>query len=146
MVIGTGDEIMDNGSAESGDIFHKCKILIVEKNNKGAIGFILNKPSGRNLNELAQYADCPPIPIWHGGPVDEAHLFFLHRLNELGGDRIMEHLYYGGDFATAVKWLLSGKLADDSLTLFIGYCGWEGGQLERETSNGDWIITSKKQD
>ena len=63
--------------------FEKAVILIAEYNKKGATGFVVNKPFTRRLNELEEFKDSIPFPLYDGGPVDREHLFFVHQRPDL---------------------------------------------------------------
>ena len=41
---------------------------------------------------------------------------------------------------------LKDAKTDDTLRVYIGYCGWSGGQLEREVRLGGWYIFDGKED
>ena len=80
--------------------------------------------------------------FYQGGPVDQGHLFFIHRLSDIieGGTKILDGLYLGGDL-DAVRAEAEVIKADQPLLRFyLGYSGWDKGQLEWEISNGAWIL------
>ena len=59
--------------------FKKSVIFIAEHNEKGTIGFVINKPFGRKLNELIEFKDSAPFELFEGGPVEMQQLFMIHR-------------------------------------------------------------------
>lgn len=122
--------------------FEKTEILIVEHNEKGALGFVLNQRHTRNLNELTEFKDCPPLPIYIGGPIDQEHLFFIHQRPDLieGGINVNDGVYFGGDFKQATEQLKLKQLQHHQLKLFIGYAGWDPNQLEEEIAEGSWTV------
>jgi len=123
-----------------GTFFENTRIIITEYNQEGAMGFVFNKLFPRKFNELAEFADCPPFPLYDGGPVDREHLYFIHRRPDLieGGIKISSGIYYGGDFATAVACMKNGDLREDDIKLFIGYCGWNWKEIDGELAEGSW--------
>jgi putative transcriptional regulator len=123
--------------------FVNTPILLVEHNDRGAVGFILHLPLKRNLNELSEFVNYPPIPIFIGGPVDQENLFFLHRRPDLieGGIHIKDGVYYAGDFQQVLMHLQNQTLTEKDIRLFIGYAGWDPQQLEAEIQEGSWIIS-----
>ena len=123
--------------------FEKTTIFIVEHNDRGAVGFILNITFKKSLNDLTEFIDCPPIPLYVGGPMDQENLFFIHRRPDLidGGLLIKDGVYYGGDFQQVTTHLKNGSLRDNDLCLLIGYAGWDPEQLEEEIKEGSWIIS-----
>ncbi len=123
--------------------FVNTPILLVEHNDRGAVGFVLHFPLKRNLNELSEFINYPPIPIYIGGPVDQENLFFLHRRPDLieGGLLIKDSVYYGGDFQQVLMHLQNQTLIEKDIRLFIGYAGWDPQQLEEEIKEGSWIVS-----
>jgi putative transcriptional regulator len=125
--------------------FENTPILIVEHNDRGAVGFIAHLPLMKNLNELAEFTQYPPVPLFIGGPVDQENLFFLHRRPDLieGGLLIKDGVYYGGDFQEVLAHLKDQTLAEKDIRLLIGYAGWDPQQLEEEIKEGSWVITNQ---
>lgn len=134
--------ILKSNSADTNDYFTGTDILITEVNDGGVIGYILNRRFPRCFNELVEFADSPPFPLFEGGPVEHEKLFFIHRRPDLvdGGILLKDDIYFGGDFKKAVSYLNMGLLGKADLKMFIGYCGWDAGQLEAEINAGDWKI------
>lgn len=123
--------------------FVHTHILLVEHNDRGAVGFILHLPLKRNLNELSEFVNQPPVPIYIGGPVDQEHLFFLHRRPDLidDGMHIKDDVYYAGNFQQVLMHLQDQTLTEKDIRLFIGYAGWDPQQLEEEIKEGSWIVS-----
>lgn len=124
-------------------IFEEVIIFITEHNEKGAMGFVVNKPFSRGLTELEEFKNGQPFPLFEGGPVDQEHLFFVHQRPDLisGGTQIHNDVYYGGDFTTAVAHINKGTLTGKDIKIFIGYCGWDNTELEAEIEEGSWTLT-----
>lgn len=124
--------------------FEKVVIFIAEHNKKGALGFVINNLFSRSFNELTAYKDASPLPLYDGGPIEKESLFFLHRRPDLiaGGTHVIDSIYLGGDFKQAVQHIKDNTLTKSELKLFIGYCGWDDGELEEEVAEGSWFIDS----
>lgn len=123
--------------------FSGATIYIVEFNPAGAIGFMVSKPAYRSLNQLEEFKDSIDFPIYLGGPVDQEHLFIIHCRPDIieGGILVADGIYYGGQFSQALE-AINSKLIDSSqIKIFIGYCGWNHGELEAEIEEGSWEIT-----
>lgn len=121
-----------------GTVFDGVQILIVEYNEKGAIGFVLNKPFGRSLNQLEEFLQMPPFELYNGGPVDQEHLFFIHQRPDLiqEGIEIGKDLFWGGAFKQVIDGIQMGQLTNKDVKIFVGYCGWDKGELEAELEDG----------
>jgi len=81
------------------------------------------------------------MPIFEGGPVGLDQLHFLHRLpfQIPGGKKIAENIYWGGNLEAAKYLINSGKAGNDGIRFFIGYAGWESGQLKQEMKEKSWL-------
>lgn len=123
-------------------VFEKSVILITEYNEKGAMGFVINKQFPRKLNELEEFKNIRPFPIHLGGPVDQEHLYFVHQRPDLiaDGEPVTDHLFLGGDFKSAVTNIHNGTLTEKDIRIFIGYCGWDYRELDAEIAEGSWEI------
>jgi putative transcriptional regulator len=130
--------------ALSDDIdFSQVTIYVAEYNAQGAIGFVLNRPFGRSLNELEEFKDSLHFPLYEGGPVDQEHLYILHQRPDLieEGTLVGNNIYYAGNFKQAVGGIKNKSLTTSDIKVFVGYCGWDAGELEGEIEEGSWEIT-----
>jgi len=129
-----------SASTDEADIFERAVVLLVEQNENGHTGFVINKKFSRKLNELIEFRNSKPFPLYDGGPVDKGHLFFIHRRPGLinGGALIRDNFFLGGDFTQAIQCINQGSLTENDIKLFIGYCGWDARQLEEEIAEGEW--------
>ena len=123
--------------------FEQAIIFIAEHNEKGAMGFVINKKFARALNELEEFKQCVAFPIYEGGPIDKEHLFFIHTRPDLieGGTLIANSIYFGGNFKQAVAQLNNKTINANDIKIFIGYCGWDFNQLKEEIEERSWIIS-----
>ena len=124
-----------------GSFFENTTILIVKHNEEGSVGFVTNKPFGKSLHELIEFNHSKPFPLMDGGPVDRDHLFVLHKRPDLieGGELISNGLYMGGNMEQVIQAINANGANQDQIQLFIGYCGWDLGELEAEVEEGSWI-------
>ena len=127
----------------NGSFFEHTTILIVEHNEEGTIGFVTNKLFGKSLHELIEFKYSKPFPLMDGGPVDRDHLFVLHKRPDLieGGKQIPNGLYFGGNMEQVIKAINTGVANPQEIQVFIGYCGWDLGELEAEVEEGSWTFS-----
>lgn len=125
--------------------FEDTLIFIAEKNEKGALGFVINKVFPRAINELEEFKNSIPFPLHEGGPVDQEHLYFIHQRPDLikNGEPVAGNICLGGDFAAAMKLINNYTLTADDIRIFIGYCGWDGKELEEEIMEGSWEVINE---
>lgn len=121
--------------------FTRAIILITEHNNKGSVGFIVNKPMPYTLNDLVPDIDSY-FTIYNGGPVEQDNLYFVHNVPELIPDsiEISNGLFWGGDFEITKKLIQDSKLDKSNIRFFLGYSGWEPNQLENEYTHKSWLL------
>lgn len=124
--------------------FIKAVILLTDYNQNGATGFVINKPFHRKLNELVEFMHSKPFAIYDGGPVDTENLFILHRKKERidGSSLIAGDTCIGGNFNQLVNHINKGLVTGNDAKLFIGYCGWDKGELEAEIEEGSWQLAA----
>ena len=71
-------------------------------------------------------------------------IHYLHQCPELipESQHVSGDIYWGGNFET-VKLLIKTESIDlNKIKFFIGYSGWESGQLENELSEKTWLVTT----
>ena len=129
--------------------FSRTVILMVEHNEEGSMGIILNKNFSNlmTLNEVVpELASLPPIPLYKGGPVGRDTLFYLHTLSYLKDALpIGNGLYLNGDFNQMQQYILSGAPTQGVARFFMGYAGWQKGQLKQEMKQNTWIVNNESQ-
>jgi len=126
-----------------GSFFEHTTILVVEHNEKGSLGFVTNKSFEKSLHDLIEFSHAKPFPLMDGGPVDREHLFVLHKRPDLieGGEQVANGLYFGGNMEQVIKTINTSSAAQQEIQIFIGYCGWDLGELEAEVEEGSWILS-----
>ena len=127
----------------NGSFFEHTTILIVQHNEEGSLGFLTNKSFGKSLHELIEFKHAKPYPLMDGGPVDREHLFVLHSRPDLikGGEQTPNDLYLGGYMEQVIEAINSGAANQQEIQVFIGYCGWDEGELEAELIEGSWTFS-----
>lgn len=128
--------------------FRRTVVYIVEHNDAGSLGVVLNRPSDTSVQEvLPRWADLAAAPrtLYVGGPVKRDAALCLTTV-KVGTaiDRIDGLRRVDGRVA-----LLDLDSDPDTISplvegirIFAGYAGWTFGQLEGELERGDWIVLS----
>lgn len=123
--------------------FKNSVVLIIESNENGTLGVVLNKLYSMSINDLV--ADFPRInlPVFLGGPVNNDSLVFIHTLGDKleGSLKIQEGLWFGGDFDQLIQLSRNHAVNSSSVRFFIGYTGWGVGQLNEELLRDDWLVS-----
>lgn len=122
--------------------FKRSVVLLSEHDEKGTLGFILNKPTDVNLNEAVDDFPNFKVPLYFGGPVETDTLFYIHTLGEKlkGAKLISEGIYWGGEY-DQLKFLIdTGQVRPDQIRFYAGYSGWEPSQLDYELKEKSWLV------
>lgn len=129
--------------------FGRSVVLLIEHDQDGTFGLIMNKPVPDKLNEIIK--DFPPFDghVYLGGPVQPDHIFVLHTLgNEIDGAlEVMDGLFWGGDIEIIREKINLGAISPRQIRFYLGYAGWEPAQLQTELERNSWVVaqaTSKR--
>ncbi len=126
-----------------GDYFSRSVVFLVAHSDKGAVGFILNKKIDFRLQDV--FLDFPEFDanVYLGGPVAADSIFFIHKLGEIlpGSINVLGNLHWGGDFNILKNLILQGLVKPTDIHFFLGYSGWDAGQLESEIRDDSWLVT-----
>ncbi|MCP9750183.1 YqgE/AlgH family protein [Ferruginibacter sp. HRS2-29] len=133
-------KILESSPEMDDPIFNQAVLLITQEDASGAAGFIINKEHPRRLNDLIEFHHCKSWPLHFGGPVEDEKLFFIHRRPDLieEGEPLGNDIYLGGNFKQAIRFINDNTLRENEIRLFVGYCGWDAGELEAEIKEGSW--------
>ena len=131
----------------SGNYFNRSVVFLVAYSKKGAVGFILNKKVDFPVQDA--FPDFPDFnaDVYLGGPVSTDSVYFIHKLGDKlpGSIHVMGDLYWGGDFEVLKRDIRGGKINSSDIRFFLGYSGWDGGQLEDELKEDSWLVTDVEQ-
>lgn len=128
--------------------FRRSVIYIVEHNEGGTLGVVLNRPSETAVyNVLPQWAKLAikPKSMFVGGPVkrDSALCLATVRvgvdITGLPGVRHVQGRVVMVDLDSDPDEIAP---ALEGVRIFAGYSGWTTGQLEGEIERDDWIVLS----
>lgn len=123
----------------SGDIFSRSVVLIIEHNNQGAFGLILNK---KNHNMSTNFINILGfnIEIYEGGPVENDRIFFIVKGEPETESYtiISDEYYFTEDIDSLVAAIIERKLDVNMVKVFSGYSGWSTNQLDTEVKNKMW--------
>ena len=123
--------------------FQRTVILLCDYNPEGAFGFVLNRPSEVQLNEIIEIGDLFDKKVFVGGPVQHDTLHFLHTASDYlsGGTEVYDGLYWGGDFEQLTGLIDTGQAYSNDFRFFVGYSGWGPQQLDMEIEENSWILS-----
>ena len=133
------------------DRFSKTVIVMLESNENGAWGLVINKrlgtmpiallidPSLNTSNEREELFKID-IPVFWGGPVDTKEIFVLH-----SAEYKSETTKSYGNISISQDYDILFDIAENKgpkkSLVILGYSGWGGGQLEGEMERDHWILS-----
>lgn len=125
------------------DNFDQTVILLVEHDENGALGLVLNRPSAtpvaEHLPDLAPSVAEPAL-FFVGGPVAVGGLLALGR-RSVGAEATHSTAIAGPVVLVEPEALINGEVAGlDLVRLYTGYSGWGPGQLDAELTSGAWHV------
>jgi putative transcriptional regulator len=132
-------------------VFARTVIAMLEHNDEGALGLIINRPGDASLIEVvppvAEIASAPAV-LFSGGPVEpnvaialgvvEPAAAAVAARGEAWRPIVGRLVTVDLDYDPA---LLAASLRE--LRVFAGYAGWSGGQLEGEIEDGSWFVVDR---
>lgn len=123
--------------------FSRALILITEHNEHGSMGVVLNKRLQVTAGDLIKSFPLEDVTLWSGGPVSPDRLYYLHSFGHKiqGSLHIKGNLYFGGEFSVIVDLLDKFPELISQISFFVGYAGWESGQLITEIDDDSWLVT-----
>jgi putative transcriptional regulator len=124
--------------------FARCVLLILDSDDDGSLGVILNQPSETPVDEvLDRWRDVvnPPGVFFRGGPVELNAALALGSVvstdDPPSGWRQVSGSLGMVDLDSSPDDFL-GRLG--GLRIYAGYAGWGAGQLDHEIAEGSWHV------
>jgi putative transcriptional regulator len=130
------------------DNFMRSVILLCRHSEEGSFGFVLNKLYDLTMADLFSDMEGYNIPVHIGGPVQMDTIHYIHQYPDLLADsqKITDNIYWGGDFEGLKNLIKDGKIDYTKIKFFIGYSGWEPGQLDSEMEENSWLTATSERD
>jgi putative transcriptional regulator len=131
--------------------FHQTVVLMIDHDEEGAFGLVVNRPSPFSLGEVVEGMEHGPasgIPVYVGGPVQQDALFVLR--DESPGSAEGTGTPIAGVAFEPASQTLMDYLRDEwaalpledrpAVRIYAGYSGWSSGQLEGELEADAWVV------
>lgn len=119
-------------------------VLLLDVDDEGALGVVLNRPSPVAVAEVLEpwgEAVAEPEVVFQGGPVGTEAALAVALLRDPDDEPVGFRGVHGRlgllDLDTPLE-LLAGSL--DQVRIFAGYAGWGPGQLADEVDEGSWYV------
>ncbi len=125
--------------------FDRTVVYMLEHQDDGAIGLVLNRPSTEALEApLDRWIDlqAPPSAVFAGGPVETNAMIGMATTKVVSDEPIENLTPINGAIAStdlsADPALVAAHV--DNVRVFRGYAGWGAGQLDLEIEQGAWLV------
>lgn len=127
--------------------FEKSVIYLLDHNENGAFGLVINKPMDIAVDEILRqinedyHSHFHPEPAYAGGPVDGHRGFVLHQPMASGiwqqQATVNHHLAITS--SADILHAMSKNENVQEYMIVLGYSGWSAGQLEQEIADNSWL-------
>ena len=135
-------EFLVSMPALNGDYFKDTVTFLIEHNEEGAFGLVINKPVAIALADIIPQLEesyCN-VSVLEGGPVEQDRIFFLHTPEK----QYEASLLINPEISlTTSPDLIADLVQGDSpekIIAIVGYAGWGGAQLEEEIISDAWLV------
>ncbi len=131
----------------NGSWFEKSVIYIMEDNEHGTTGFVINSPQNFQVQDLLDHFNFPhpnnasylEQPILRGGPVDVEQGFIFHKPEGQWKSSVSLPdgltMTFSDDFVEA----LSKNQVPNDFLICLGFSGWKSNQLAQEIQSNSWL-------
>lgn len=141
--VAAGD-LLISSVEQDGGIFDQSVLVLLDADENGSLGVILNKisevPLSRVLPDWVDIASAPRA-LFDGGPVSPEGAICLAALADENDEPPGWRRVFGPvgllHLDTPVE-IVAGAYRD--IRIFAGYAGWEAGQLRAELARGSWHL------
>ena len=126
--------------------FVETVVLLIEFNDDGALGVIINRPTGVRLSRLLPQVEGlgeHEEVVYFGGPVSRRRILMLFRAERgpKGTRLVLPNVHFGASLEIFEQ--VFGKPGVEAeFRGYSGYAGWAPGQLEAEIDRGDWNLAA----
>lgn len=132
--------------------FHRTVVLLIEKNEEGAFGVVINRTCETKVSELCsglnvEWGGDDEALALYGGPVGSQQGFLLHGAVAddvtVNSREISPGVRIASDMET-FRALCARPPSD--FRVVLGYAGWAPGQLDAEMLAGAWLTAEVTSD
>ncbi len=134
-------------------IFAGTVTYILQHDDEGAIGLIINRPINLLLSDIFQSAGFDHFkahsgerPVYHGGPVAPEQGFVLHPRTERKWDSSLQNDVLSLTTTQDILKSIADGEGPEQYLFCLGYSGWSAGQLEGELKQNAWLTVAASND
>jgi putative transcriptional regulator len=130
--------------------FGQSVVYLVEHDEDGTLGLIVNRSSDVSLSEAIpdiEDKQATAHSLHYGGPVGLPMILMLVRSESAteGMVHVVDDVYISSD-RRVLDEVLAAKNPVNEVRFYIGYSGWAAGQLDFELVRDDWYVVAADTD
>ncbi|HEY0253822.1 MAG TPA: YqgE/AlgH family protein [Kofleriaceae bacterium] len=130
--------------------FSRAVVLMIEHNEQGSFGLVINHPSPIKASELLDSLEMSwrgedNAVVWAGGPVAPSTGWVLHEPHAIAVANTEGTIAITSTISLSTSPDRLRMLANRpprNVRLLLGYSGWGPGQLAQEMARGSWLHTN----
>ena len=138
------------------DRFEKTVVAMIENDENGAWGLVINKPLGliplaflvdpklSTFEKREELSEVNILVFW-GGPVEIKKIFIVHS-NEYQSETTKNYGAISISQDYNILFDVAEKRGPEKSLVILGYSGWGSGQLEGEIEKDHWILSDLNPD
>lgn len=135
-----GDLLIATVSLIDPNFDHSVVLVCHHDDSQGSYGLVLNRPITVPA-ELREEFAFTEGRLFLGGPVEQGRMQILHPFDNYTpkARQVLPGLWVGGDWLAMQKAFDTKTLEPAECRFFLGYSGWDKGQLAGEFEADAWI-------
>ena len=123
--------------------FQRTILVLCHHDKNGSFGLVLNRKLTYKVGDAIEELNFFDVPLHYGGPVQLNTLHFLHKRGDIveNSVKLAEGLYWDGKLEQIIQYIKNGEITEKDIQFYVGYSGWESGQLAGEYEEKSWLVT-----
>ena len=133
--------------------FDHTVTYICEHSGEGALGLVINRPSGMSLRDVFGQMDLDlvdqelgDVPVLQGGPVQPERGFVIHDSGQKWSSTLPVSESIQITTSRDVLEAMARGDGPERALVALGYAGWGAGQLESEMAANAWLTVPANED
>jgi putative transcriptional regulator len=136
------------------DMFERAVVYVCQHDDRGALGFIINKPIiDVYFDDVFTQLEIPTtdtaasnLVLLDGGPVQQERGFVIHPESNEWHSTFKPNPGISVTTSVDILEAIACGEGPEKLLVALGYAGWDAGQLEDEIKSNLWLTTDMNSD
>lgn len=126
--------------------FSRTVTYVCEHSDQGAMGLVVNRPTGLQLVDIFEQLDIKPLNamigeqvVYSGGPMQPDRGFVLHTGERSWDSTLRVTPEISVTTSQDILHSIAAGEGPEQILITLGYAGWGAGQLEGELAANTWL-------